>query len=630
MAAKINIIIDFDSTFTKVEALDELASICLHSKLDSEKIKKNIEEITQNSMLGALPFDIALEQRFKLLSFSKRDLEMLIEVLKGKVSESFHRNRLFLKAHSSSIYIISGGFKEFILPIVTPYGILPEHVFANELIFDIENKVLGFDKKNPLSKAGGKVVVAKDLNLSGYTYVIGDGYTDFEIKKDGLANEFLLFTENIKRESLLQYADKELPSFDHFIAMLQDNKSKPFPKNKIKVLLLESIHHTACKLFENENYQVEALSYALDEEALIEKIKDIHILGIRSKTMITENVLAHASKLMCIGAYCIGTNQIDKKKCAQKGIAVFNAPYSNTRSVVELAIGEMIILIRNIITKNQKMHEGIWDKSVSNSVEIRGKKLGIVGYGNIGSQMSVIAEAIGMQVYYYDTVDKMALGNANKCNSLEELLTTVDVVSMHVDGRTSNTALITDREFALMKKNVIFLNLSRGHVVDVEALKNAILSGKVAGASMDVFPEEPASNDDPFLSPLQHLPNTILTPHIGGSTLEAQENIGQFVSFKMAQFVNKGDTYGSVNFPEVQLPSFENSHRLLHIHENYPGILAKINGVYAQYDINIQAQFLKTNDDIGYVITDIGKDYDIDIVKEMRLIDHTLKCRMLY
>lgn len=407
------------------------------------------------------------------------------------------------------------------------------------------------------------------------------------------------------------------------------NKSS-FPKHKIKVLLLENIHHHAVDMFRHEGYQVEIVRGALDEDELIEKIRDIHILGIRSKTQVSSRALSHAGKLMCIGTFCIGTNQIDLDACSRKGVVVFNAPYSNTRSVVELAVGEMIMLMRNTFTKSQEMHRGKWDKSATNSVEIRGKKLGLVGYGNIGSQFSVIAEALGMHVYFYDISDKLALGNAHKCKTLDELLKIADVISLHVDGRESNRNMIGEREFSLMKPNVIFMNLSRGHIVEIEALKKAMETGKVWGASVDVFPEEPKSNHEEFVSELRGLPNLILTPHIGGSTEEAQANIGEFVATKIEYYINKGDTYGSVNFPEVQLPAFEQSHRLLHIHENMPGILAKINAVFAKNNINIQAQYLKTLDEVGYVITDISTDYHTDVLEEIRNIEHTIKFRILY
>lgn len=407
-------------------------------------------------------------------------------------------------------------------------------------------------------------------------------------------------------------------------------KKESFPKQRINVLLLENIHASAISLFKQEGYNIKIIKEALDEDELIEQIQGVHILGIRSKTNVSDKVIAHANKLMCIGTFCIGTNQINLKACSAKGIVVFNAPYSNTRSVVELAVGEMIMLMRNTFTKSNDMHRGKWDKSAMNSVEIRGKKLGLIGYGNIGSQFSVIAEALGMHVYFYDISDKLALGNAHKCKTLEELLKISDVISLHVDGRESNTNMISTHEFSLMKSHVIFMNLSRGHVVDIDALKDAIQSGKIWGTSVDVFPYEPKSNQEEFTSKLRNLPNTILTPHIGGSTEEAQANIGEFVANKIEYYINKGDTYGSVNFPEVQLPTFANSHRLLHIHENVPGILAKINAVYASNNINIQAQYLKTLDEVGYVITDISTDYHTDVLSELKNIEHTIKFRILY
>jgi D-3-phosphoglycerate dehydrogenase len=333
---------------------------------------------------------------------------------------------------------------------------------------------------------------------------------------------------------------------------------------------------------------------------------------------------------MCVGAFCIGTNQVDLAECENRGIAVFNAPYSNTRSVVELSIGLMVMLTRNIFEKSSKMHAGVWDKSATNSFEIRGKKIGLVGYGNIGTQISVIAEALGMEVYFYDAVDKLALGNAKKCKSLKELFGLADFVSLHVDGRKSNTNIIGAQEFSWMKDNVIFLNLSRGHVVDIEALVAAIKSGKVWGAAVDVFPYEPKTNDEEFINELRGLPNVILTPHIGGSTEEAQANIGEFVPAKLLQFMNNGSTYGSVNFPELQLPPLENAHRLLHIHHNMPGILAQINNVFAKYQVNIIGQYLKTTEKTGYVITDVAKEYSEEIVNELKLIDNTIKFRMLY
>jgi D-3-phosphoglycerate dehydrogenase len=386
----------------------------------------------------------------------------------------------------------------------------------------------------------------------------------------------------------------------------------------------------AVEAFEREGFNVEILKGALDEDELIERIKDVSILGIRSKTMVTRKVLDNANKLISIGAFCIGTNQIDLKAATEKGVAVFNAPYSNTRSVAELAIGEMIMLIRNIVPKSNALHAGKWDKSANNSFEIRGKKLGLIGYGHIGTQFSVMAEALGMEVYFYDIVDKMPIGNARKVRSLDELLQIVDVVSLHIDGRKENKNVIGKREFELMKNGVVFMNLARGHVVDVPALVEALKSGKVWGAGVDVFPYEPKTNNETFENDLRDLPNVILTPHIGGSTEEAQEGIGHYVPERLLEYVNNGSTTGSVNLPEVQLPLLSGSHRLLHVHQNVPGILAKLNNIFARYSVNITGQYLKTTDDVGYVIMDVAKTYDIGFVQEIKEMEATIKFRMLY
>ncbi|MEO6508820.1 MAG: phosphoglycerate dehydrogenase, partial [Patescibacteria group bacterium] len=330
------------------------------------------------------------------------------------------------------------------------------------------------------------------------------------------------------------------------------------------------------------------------------------------------------------GAFCIGTNQIDLAVAATKGVAVFNAPYSNTRSVVELTLGEIIMLSRQTFTKSQKLHKGEWDKSAEGSHEVRGKRLGIIGYGNIGSQLSVLAEMMGMEVYFYDIVDKLALGNAQKCGSLKELLKLADIVTVHVDGRKANTNFIGDPEFKLMKGNVIFLNASRGFIVDLEALTKHIISGHIRGAAIDVFPYEPKNNKEAFISPLQNLPNVILTPHVGGSTLEAQKGIAEFVSRKLMEFVDIGSTALSVNMPNIQLPPVQTSHRCIHIHENIPGMLAKINDVMAAHKINIEEQYLKTNENVGYVITDINKNYDPKVIEVLKKIPGTIKFRVLY
>jgi D-3-phosphoglycerate dehydrogenase len=623
-------IIDFDSTFTQVEALDELGDLSLEGDPQKDKILKEIVELTNSGMEGKASFTQNLTRRLELLRANKRHLTPLIERLKNKVSESVKRNKEFFINYSDNILIVSSGFKEFITPIVTEYGIKEENIYANTFVFDEHGNITGFDKNNVLCLDKGKIQQLKALNLKGDVYVIGDGYTDYEIKEAGLANKFYAFTENVERDAVLAKAEHIAPSFDEFLYQNKLPMAISYPKNRISVLLLENIHPEALRLFKSEGYKVEVISSGLDEDELCERIKNVSILGIRSKTQVTKKVLESANKLIAVGAFCIGTNQIDLKSCLQRGVAVFNAPYSNTRSVVELAIGQIIMLYRNTIEKSNKMHQGKWDKSAKNSYEIRGKKLGIVGYGNIGSQLSVLAESMGMEVYYYDIVEKLQLGNAKKCSSLNELLSIADVISLHVDGRPNNKNLIGKKEFDLMKEGVVFLNLSRGHVVDVPALAENIKSGKILGASVDVFPYEPKNNNEEFVNELRGLPNVILTPHIGGSTEEAQFNIASFVPNRILDYINTGNTFQSVNFPNIQLPELKDAHRLIHLHENVPGILAQINNVLAKHNINILGQYLKTNETVGYVITDINKEYDKQVIQELKAINNTIKFRILY
>lgn len=623
-------IIDFDSTFVQVESLELLAEVALEGKRNKDKIVDKMKKITVDGMTGKIPYEKSLSSRIKLFSAKKKDIEKVTKLLKKRITASITRNREFFKKYKNQIYIISGGFKEYINPLFTPYGIPQEHILANTFKFDKRGNITGFDTTNALAHSGGKVTQIKSLSLKGKIYVIGDGYTDYEIKKEGLADKFFVFCENIKREAVADKADYLLPNFDEFLYILDLPRAYSYPKHRIKVLLLENINQKAVDVFTKEGYEVKTLPTALSEKELRENIPGISILGIRSKTKITHEVLEKADRLLSIGAYCIGTNQIDLSSCSKQGIVAFNAPYSNTRSVVELVIGEIIILYRNIFDKSSNLHQGKWDKSADNSYEVRGKKLGIVGYGNIGSQLSVLAESLGMEVYFYDIAEKLALGNAKKCRSLKELLKIVDVVTLHIDGRENNTNLIGEREFQWMKDGVIFLNLSRGFVVDIAALAKYIKSGKIKGATIDVFPTEPKNNKEPFTSLLQRLPNVILTPHIGGSTLEAQENIGNFVSDRLIKFINTGDTTLSVNFPNLELPMLKNAHRLIHIHKNIPGVLAKINSLLADNKINIEGQYLKTGDDIGYVITDVNRKYNKEVLQSLRSMPETIKFRVLY
>ena len=396
-----------------------------------------------------------------------------------------------------------------------------------------------------------------------------------------------------------------------------------------RALLLENIHSDAVAGLEKNGYAVETVAGALDEDELIARIGGVELLGIRSKTNVTDAVLAAAPDLLAVGAFCIGTNQIDVASASTRGVAVFNAPFSNTRSVVELVIAEIIALTRRLVDKNAGMHAGVWDKSAEGSHEVRGRRLGIIGYGNIGSQLSVLAENLGMSVFFYDTADKLALGNARRCASMEELLATVDVVTLHVDGRPGNSGLFGEAEFARMRPGSLFLNLSRGFVVDHEALRRHIESGHLGGAAVDVFPNEPKARGDEFVSELRGLPNVIITPHIGGSTEEAQQDIGQFVAGKLHDFVSTGNSSLSVNLPSLSLPTQNGVHRLTHLHRNTPGVLATINGVLADHDVNIEGQLLGTRGDLGYVITDIGSQYTTDVIGQLRDLPTTVRLRLL-
>jgi D-3-phosphoglycerate dehydrogenase len=395
----------------------------------------------------------------------------------------------------------------------------------------------------------------------------------------------------------------------------------------LRALLLENIHPDAASRLAKDGHQVETVARALAEDELIDAVGGVHLLGIRSGTHITDRVLDAAPSLLAIGAFCIGVNQVDLAAASRRGIAVFNAPFSNTRSVVELALAEIIALTRRLTDKNTQMHAGTWDKSAAGSHEVRGRRLGIVGYGNIGGQLSVLAEALGMSVFFYDTADKLALGNARRCGTLEELLESVDVVTLHVDGRPGNSGMFGEAEFAAMRPGSLFLNLSRGFVVDHAALRRGIESGRLAGAAVDVFPAEPRGRGEEFTSVLRGLPNVILTPHVGGSTEEAQQDIGEFVAGKLLDYVGSGATSLSVNLPGVALPHTPGTHRLVHLHRNVPGVLATINQVLAEHSVNIEGQLLGTRDDLGYVLTDVGTRYTEQMLAQLRDLDVTIRLR---
>lgn len=622
-------VFDFDSTLTRVEALDVLAEMTLEGRSNKDEVIKEIQKITNLGIDGDISFTESLERRIKLLHAKKEDLDGLVEQLRSKISKSIESNKDFFEKYADDIYVISCGFKEFIDPIVKEYNIPSDRVYANTFKFDEEGNIIGFDEKNVLSQHNGKIDCLKQMNLDGEVQVIGDGYSDYVMREAGIADKFFAYTENVHREKAANNADYVTPSLDEFLFVNKLPRNISYPKNRIKVLLLENVHTAAFDNLSEDGFSVELIKHSLSEEELIEKIKGVHVLGIRSKTQVTQTVLDAADKLLVVGAFCIGTTQIDLETAKKKGIVVFNAPYSNTRSVVELAIGEIIMLMRSVFDRSREIHEGQWQKTAAGSREVRGKNLGIVGYGNIGKQLSVLAEAMGMRVYYYDVDDKLALGNAVKCNTLEDLLSVSDVVTLHIDDNKANKNFIGEREIKQMKKGAMLINLSRGFVVDIDALAEGLKNGHVGGAAVDVYPDEPASNGD-FQTKLQGFPNVILTPHVGGSTEEAQRDIADFVPNKIMDYINSGNTVDAVNFPNIRLPKQNKSHRFLHIHKNVPGIMAKINKVLAQFELNINSQYLSTDNEVGYVITDLDKEYNKEVIKELKKVENTIKFRVLY
>ena len=622
-------VFDFDSTLTRVEALDVLAEMTLEGRSNKDEVIKEIQKITNLGIDGDISFTESLERRIKLLHAKKEDLDGLVDNLRNKISKSIAANKDFFEKYADDIYVISCGFKEFIDPIVKEYNIPSDRVYANTFKFDEEGNIIGFDEKNVLSQHNGKIDCLKQMNLDGEVQVIGDGYSDYVMREAGIAHKFFAYTENVHREKAASNADYVTPSLDEFLFVNKLPRNISYPKNRIKVLLLENVHTAAFDNLSEDGFSVELIKHSLSEEELLEKIKGVHVLGIRSKTQVTQTVLDAADKLLVVGAFCIGTTQIDLETAKKKGVVVFNAPYSNTRSVVELAIGEIIMLMRSVFDRSREIHEGQWQKTAAGSREVRGKNLGIVGYGNIGKQLSVLAEAMGMRVYYYDVDDKLALGNAVKCNSLEDLLNVSDVVTLHIDDNKANKNFIGEREIKQMKKGAMLINLSRGFVVDIDALAEGLKDGHIGGAAVDVYPDEPASNGD-FHTKLQGFANVILTPHVGGSTEEAQRDIADFVPNKIMDYINSGNTVDAVNFPNIRLPKQNKSHRFLHIHKNVPGIMAKINKVLAEYELNINSQYLSTDNEVGYVITDLDKEYNKDVIKALRKVENTIKFRVLY
>lgn len=624
------LIFDFDSTLVRIETLEALADIALTGVDGADGVRAEIAEITARAMAGELEFGAALRARLAMLPLTRSHVEALADRILEEGTPSVRRNLRFFNDNAAGLFILSGGFREIIAPIAERLGISPDHVLCNDLTYDEEGRVTGVDEANPLARENGKPTVIRALGLAGPVVMVGDGWNDAEVKLAGAADRFYAFTEIARRDRVVAVADGEASSIDELLHAEGLAGRWSYPRNRIRMLLLENIHPAAVERLQEAGYTVESHKGALDEDDLIAAIRGVHVLGIRSKTNVTERVLAEADRLLAVAAFCIGTNQIDLDAAAARGVAVFNAPYSNTRSVVELAIGLTITLMRDVADKSAAMHQGKWNKSADGSRELRGKTLGIVGYGAIGSQLSVLAEALGMRVIFHDLSERLALGNARRMRSLDALLAESDVVSLHVDGRTENTNLIGASQFQSMRQGTLFLNLSRGHVVDIGALSQAIGAGRVGGAALDVFPEEPRTNADPFDSPLRGLKNVILTPHIGGSTEEAQEAIAEFAAERLLGYLNRGDTTFCVNLPNVQMTEVSGGHRILHIHRNQPGVMAELNRQLSSAGLNILGQHLKTDERTGYVITDVDRDYDPQALRVLKSVAGTLRFRLLH
>lgn len=623
------LIFDFDSTLVDFETLEALAELSLADAPDAAERRARVAELTDRAMAGQIDFADALTQRLALLPITRDHVQATAVRAASRLAPSVARNLETLRRHADRLVIVSGGFREVIVPVAELLGVSPDRVLANDLIYDEAGRVVGV-APGPLLAQQGKAAAIRALGLRGPVVMIGDGWTDAEVKQAGAADRFVAFTEIARRDRVVTAADMEAATMDEVLHAEGLAGRWSYPRSRIRILLLENVHPAAVQRLEAAGYTVETATGALDEDALIARLKGVHVLGVRSKTEVTARVLDAADRLMAVAAFCIGTNQIDLQAAADRGVAVFNAPHSNTRSVVELAVGLIVSLMRGVSDKSAAMHRGQWIKSAAGAREIRGKTLGLIGYGAIGSQLSVLAEAMGMRVVFHDLTERLALSNARRLPSLEAVLAEADVVSLHVDGRASNADLIGARELAAMKPGALLLNLSRGHVVDVGALAQAIGSGRIGGAAVDVFPEEPRTNDDPFDSPLVGLPNVVLTPHIGGSTEEAQEAIGEFAAERLLGYLNRGDTTFSVNLPNVQLSDVSGGHRLLHIHKNQPGVLADLNRALAEAGLNVLGQHLKTDERTGYVIVDVDRDYDPKALDALKAIPGTLRFRTLY
>ena len=592
-------IIDFDSTFTQVETMEELAAISLKNDPEKEAIIEQIKHLTDLAMDGKMPFNKSLKARIALLSAKKYHLNMLVNRLRKKVTPSFARNKEFFKKYQGRVLIVSGGFKEFIAPVVKSFFIDEDCIYANTFIYDKKNNIIGSDEENPLAQEGGKVKLLKQLWLKGQVIAIGDGYTDYQMRESGMAEQFFAFTENIARERVLAKADYIAPSLDEILYKMKLPMALSYPKSRINAVLLGKETFATEPYFKLEGYNVIKRD-SLTNKALTD-LKNASIIFSSLKQEVTD--LNNFPKLISLAVWGNNNQQFNASIAQQMAVPIFSSPFANTRSVVELGLGFMFQLSRQTNT------------------ELRGKKIGIIGYGNAGSLMGVLTQNLGMDVLYFDEKDRAPLGNAIACKSVTDLLKKSNYVVL-LQSKNTGT-ILAEKELKQMQPNACLINLSYDNSVEVQAALKLVQQKKLFGFAMDFQQEEN------YLK-LKQNNQIIATLNQRNNTIETQQNIASFTSEKIIQYINTGNISRSLNFPDIQLPALQGSHRFIHIHKNKPGLLAKINAVLAKHKINITGQYLKTNETLGYVITDVSKKYDNEVINELRKIEATIKFRVIY
>lgn len=602
-------VFDFDSTFTQVEAMEELAAISLANDPDKDLLIEKIKQLTDLAMEGKMPFSKSLKARIALLSAKKYHLNMLVNRLRKRVSTSFSRNKAFFKAHKGRVIIISGGFKEFIEPVVKPYFIEPDCVFANTFVFDKKNNIIGANEQNPLAQELGKVKLLRQLKLSGNIVMVGDGYTDFQVYESGIAHEFYAYTENISRAIVVEQSALVAPSLDEILFQHKLPMALSYPKTRIKALLWGEETWQAEAALKREGYQITKLKGLVEPKLLQKAYMQSSLLLFSPNNANLERQLKACAQNghwpMCAGIWGEWDQTEIYRNWAKNGLAVFASSYAHTRSVAELALMHLLHLNR------------------FKGEELLGKRLGIIGYGHSGSLLSVMAAHLGVEVYYYDLDDKPAMGNAKRVKQLPELLRKCELVVLTAGSRFTKELIIGTKEIKAMQNGALLVQLSYDSHVDLAAVKEALHQQKLGGYAAD-FIEEDARKL------FAKLPNVQVSYMARLATKQTQENIATSLTERLLGFMNKGDTQGSINFPEMQLPALQHSHRFIHVHQNKPGVLAQINSILAAHKINVSGQYLKTNEQIGYVITDVSKEYPSKAIADLKAIAETIKFRVLY